>query len=73
MILSSNNIIFVIVVIIALVLFFGILIGSYIYKVKHKIPVGECAGCANKMKRAINKAKKDLSKEHQCACKNKDK
>ncbi len=72
MIFAVKNIVFILIVIIALILFFGYLIGSYIYKIKHKIPVGECAGCANKMKKAINKAKKDLSKNHTCTCKDKD-
>lgn len=71
MIFSVKNIAFIIIVIIALLLFFGYLIGSYIYKIHHKMPVGECAGCANKMKRAINKAKKDMKHSNQCHCNDK--
>ena len=37
-----------IIVAIVLVLFFGSLIGSYIYKKKHHIPNGECSSCHSK-------------------------
>ena len=44
-----------IIVGVALVLFFGGLIASYIYKKKHHIPVGDCSCC---------KSKKFLKKYH---------
>ncbi len=37
-----------IIVAISLLLFFGWLIGSYIYKRKHNIPTGDCAECRSK-------------------------
>jgi len=72
MILSVGNTLLIIAVILAVALFFGYLIGSYIYKVKHHMPVGDCAGCANKMKKAMDKAKKDIHSEHTCCCHNKE-
>jgi len=37
-----------IIVIFAVVVFFGSLIGNYIYKKKHHIPTGECSSCKTK-------------------------
>lgn len=66
MILSIGNTILTIVVITFVILFFSYLIGSYIYKRKHNIPVGECASCASNMKRAMKKAKKSMHKKCNC-------
>lgn len=44
-----------IIVIIALLGFFGSMIGVYIYKKKHHIPTGECSSCATR-KNALLKA-----------------
>ena len=35
-------------VIIAVLAFFGALIGRYIYKKAHHLPTGECAACASR-------------------------
>ncbi len=72
MILSIKNILLAVTVIVIVILFFGYLIGSYIYKVKHKLPVGDCAGCANKMKKAMEKAKRDIHSNNSCSCHSKD-
>ena len=36
-------------------------IGSYIYKKIRHLPTGECTCCQKKMKREINKIKRELS------------
>ena len=42
------------------VIFFGLLIGSYIYKKIHHLPTGDCACC--------HKSKKQLLKEYHKYC-----
>lgn len=44
-----------IVVIVALIAFFGVLIGVYTYKKINHLPTGDCANCAGK-KNALLKA-----------------
>lgn len=44
-----------ILVIIAVIVFFGALIGVYAYKKTHHIPTGDCASCSAK-KKALLKA-----------------
>ena len=34
-----------IIVITAVIIFFGVLIGNYIYRKKHNLPTGDCACC----------------------------
>lgn len=60
--------IYVIIVVTFIILFFGGLIGSYIYKKVKGLPTGECASCAGKMKKAVRKAKKDLHSKSDCTC-----
>ncbi len=54
-----------VVTIIVLTLFFGLLIGRYIYKKIHHLPTGECACC--------HKSKKQLLKEYHKYCSQCDK
>ncbi|MCR5332971.1 MAG: hypothetical protein K6E11_03015 [Bacilli bacterium] len=44
------------------VLYFGALIASYIYKRKHNIPVGECAHCAKRKQRLVKEYRKAYNK-----------
>lgn len=61
-----------IIVIITAVTFVLAVIGNYIYKrVKHK-PTGECASCANRMRRALKNGIDDISKECNCNKENKN-
>lgn len=50
-----------ILVIIAIVAFFGTLIGVYIYKRVHHLPTGECACCASKGEKKKNKLVKSYN------------
>ena len=49
-----------IIVIIACILIVGGVIARTIYKKVNKIPSSDCACCANKMKRAMNTALKEI-------------
>lgn len=51
-----------IVVIIAVILIFVGVVGSYIYKKLHHIPTGECADCSKRMKHAIKECQHDMKK-----------
>ena len=53
-----------VIVILAVVAFFGSLIGVYVYKKAHHIPTGDCACC--------HKSTKKMIKEyHKCYCEDK--
>lgn len=48
-----------IITIIACILIVGLVVGNHLYKKYYKkVPTGECACCAKKMKRAVKKIKK---------------
>lgn len=52
-----------ILVIVATILFFSFLIGTYIYKKIHHIPTGDCAYCHTKSKKMLKQYHKMYGKK----------
>ena len=48
-----NEVLLVILVVTTVILFFGAIIGSYVYKKVHHMPTGECAYCHSKSKKTL--------------------
>ena len=57
---NPNTIWIEILVLVAIISFIAAIIGTYIYKKKHHLPVGECACC--------HKSTKKLLKEYKSYC-----
>jgi len=58
---SPNWIWLEVLVIIAIVSFFAVLIGVYIYKKVHHIPTGDCACCHKSTKQLLKEYHKECS------------
>ena len=63
MMLTSDaiNVLLIVVVVITSVAFISVLLGRFIYKVKHHIPTGDCASCQVHSKKMLEA----YHKEHQ--------
>ena len=48
-----NEVLLVILVVTTVILFFGAIIGSFVYKKVHHMPTGECAYCHSKSKKML--------------------
>ena len=59
----SENAILILVTVTFVVLLFGYLIGSYIYKKKHHLPMGDCACCHKSKKQLLKEYHKFIEKE----------
>ena len=57
-----NEMLLIILTITLVTIFFGAIIGAYIYKKVHHIPTGECACCQNKAKKILKEYRKANSK-----------
>ena len=60
---NPDTLLLEIIVVIAIVVFFAALIGTYIYKKTHNIPTGDCASCANKKNALLKAYRKKYKKE----------
>ena len=60
---NPNTIVLEILVLIGVIIFVGILLGRYIYKRIHHLPVGDCAYCQNKSKKLL----KEYHKKYGCS------
>lgn len=52
-----------IIAVILIVAFFGLLLGRYIYKKKHHLPVGECAYCKSSKHNLVSDYRKTYPKK----------
>lgn len=55
--------IYEVISILLIISFFSWRISKFVYKMKHKLPIGECACCQKRMRKAFESYKKKYKKD----------